>query len=318
MGLAPFAAIPEFVQFDHTTTEINKNSTGVSVFWIIRITRDMPMQPEPPCTDFAPRRYRLTPRRHDGQADRRRTERELAIATQLGHFLLQYQPRVRLQDGRSHAAEALIRWPHRKQGMIPPAMFLPLAEESGQIVPIGAWVLRTACREARGWRQPWTVSVNVSPRQLVAGTLLRQLAAALEETGLPPERLELELPESHLVAADTDTLLTLSAVRDIGIGLALDDFGHGFASLAVLKRLPLTAMKLDRSLVRGLPADQEDAAIVRAVIAAGHALGLTVTAEGIETELQRDFLAGCGCDDGQGTLFSQPLPADQMPIRARS
>ena len=265
--------------------------------------------------DLAPSRYQLTPGRRDAAAGRRRLQRDLAAAASDGRLLLHFQPRVLLASGATTAAEALLRWPHRKHGMIAPALFIPLAEANGQIVPIGGWVLRAACREARRWRQPWVVSVNVSARQLAAGVLLRQVAAALEESGLPAERLELELTESQLVAVDTETLLALSAVRDIGVGLALDDFGTGYASLSVLKRLPLTAMKLDRSLVRDLPADREDAAIVRAVIATGHALDLTVVAEGIESEAQRAFLSASGCDEGQGYLFSQPLPPERLAAR---
>ena len=135
---------------------------------------------------------------------------------------------------------------------------------------------------------------------------------ALEQSGLRPDRLELELTESMLVDSSADTLLALSAVRDLGVGLALDDFGTGFASLSMLKRLPLTTMKLDRSLVRELPSNREDAAIVRAVIGTGHAMGLTVVAEGIETEAQRAYRSGIGCDEGQGYLFSHPLPAEQL------
>lgn len=133
---------------------------------------------------------------------------------------------------------------------------------------------------------------------------------------MPPERLELELTESQLLADDTETLLALSAVRDLGVGLTLDDFGAGQTSLSVLKRLPLTAMKLDRALVRGLPAEREDAAIARALIATAHALGLSVVAEGIETEAQRAFLAAAGCDEGQGYLFSEAVPPERLPVRS--
>jgi EAL domain-containing protein (putative c-di-GMP-specific phosphodiesterase class I) len=271
--------------------------------------------PSDSAIDLGPCRYRLTPNRRDLASERRRLERDLAVAAQEGRFLLHYQPRVALATGQPCAAEALLRWPHRQRGMISPAVFVPLAEQSGQIVPISGWVLRAACQEARNWRAPWIVSVNVSARQLAAGVLLAQVAAALEESGLPPERLELELTESQLISIDTETLLTLSAVRDAGVGLALDDFGTGYASLALLKRLPLTVMKLDRSLVRNLPTDRDDAAIVRAVVATGHALGLRVVAEGVETEAQRAFLTACRCDEGQGYLFSQPVPPERLAAR---
>ena len=210
--------------------------------------------------------------------------------------------------------EALIRWPDRKRGLIPPNSFIPIAEQSDLINLIGAWVLKEACIEAVGWTRH-RLSVNVSARQLQSGVLPVQLAVALEQSGLPPDRLELELTESMLVDGSTDTLLALSAIRDLGVGLALDDFGTGFASLSMLKRLPLTVMKLDRSLVRELPTNREDAAIVRAVIGTGHAMRLTVVAEGIETEAQRAFLSGIGCDEGQGYLFSHPLPVQQLRLK---
>ena len=246
--------------------------------------------------------------------DRRRLERKLRAAAAAGAFILHYQPRLSLATGAVKANEALIRWPDRKLGLMPPHSFIPVAEQSDLINLIGAWVLLEACTEAMGWGQH-RLSVNVSARQLQSGVLPIQMAAALEQSGLPPDRLELELAESMLVGGSTDTLLTLSAIRDLGVGLALDDFGTGFASLSLLKRLPLTAMKLDRSLVRDLPGNREDAAIVRAVVGTGHAMGLVVVAEGIETEAQRAFLSGVGCDEGQGTLFSHPLPAGQLRLK---
>jgi len=242
---------------------------------------------------------------------RRRLERELRVATVAGAFVLHYQPRLTLATGVVEVNEALIRWPDRKQGLISPNAFIPIAEQSDLINLIGAWVLIEACSEAVNWNSA-RLSVNVSARQLQSGVLPIQLAMALEQSGLLPENLELELTESTLVDGSTDTLLALSAIRDLGVGLALDDFGTGFANLSMLKRLPLTVMKLDRSLVRDLPTNREDAAIVRAVIETGHAMRLTVVAEGIETEAQRAFLSGIGCDEGQGYLFSHPLPADQL------
>lgn len=247
--------------------------------------------------------------------EQRRLRRDLVDATGRFAFVLHFQPRVSLGSGRPTGAEALIRWPHRRRGTVSPREFIPLAEATGLAVPIGGWVLETACAEAVTWPDTAVLSVNVSAGQLADDVLLGQVAAALELSALPAERLELELTERTLIDMGTETLLTLSAIRDLGVGLALDDFGTGFASLALLKRLPLTAMKLDRTLVRALPGDREDAAIVRAVIATGHALGLSVVAEGIETEGQRAFLAGCGCDEGQGHLFSQPVPAEQVRPR---
>jgi EAL domain-containing protein (putative c-di-GMP-specific phosphodiesterase class I) len=258
-----------------------------------------------------PTRFRLLADSRSEAAQRRRLLKDLAEAARTGGFSLHFQPRLSLQSGAATGAEALIRWRHPKRGLISPATFIPLAEQTGVITDIGGWVLRTACAEAARWGDR-RISVNVSARQLSDHALLRQVGAALEESGLVSDRLELELTESMLFDVSVDTLLILSAIRDLGVGIALDDFGTGFASLSMLKRLPLTVMKLDRSLVRDLPENVEDVAIVRAVIETGHALGLTVVAEGIETEAQRAFLAGAGCDEGQGWLFSHPVPADEL------
>lgn len=276
--------------------------------------------PGGPDQRLASRQLRRALDPHVGHATRRRLERDLRAATAGGGLVLYYQPRLQLASGAIVAAEALLRWPHPRQGLISPATFFPIAERTDLVNEIGRFVLNTACQDAMQWptagnRRPPNVSVNVSARQLTDGVLIEQLSSALEISGLPPERLELELTESMMLEIDFETLLTLSAIRDLGVGLALDDFGTGHASLAMLKRLPLTVMKLDRSLVRTLPEDREDAAIVRAVIATGHALGLTAVAEGIETETQRAFLSGIGCDEGQGFLFSHPQPAAALVTR---
>jgi EAL domain-containing protein (putative c-di-GMP-specific phosphodiesterase class I) len=247
----------------------------------------------------------------DESGNERWLHRGLTAAVANGGFVLHYQPRISLADGRQVGAEALIRWPHRKRGYISPSTFIPVAERTGHIIRIGGWVLETACKEAARWDEG-CVSVNVSARQLADHALVGHVAHALECSGLEPELLELELTESMLLEVSRETLLTLSAIRDLGVGLALDDFGTGFASLAMLRRLPLTAMKLDRSLVRELPGSFEDAAIVRAIVQTGHALGLTVVGEGIETESQRSFLASTGCEEGQGALFSPAVPADML------
>jgi EAL domain-containing protein (putative c-di-GMP-specific phosphodiesterase class I) len=271
-----------------------------------------------PASDTTARRARGDPSspadfdRRAEAAERRRLLHDLREAIARETFVLHYQPRLSLAAGTVDGAEALLRLPHPRRGVVSPAAFIPLAERTGLINAIGAWVLRAACREAATWPGQVTVSVNVSPRQLHDGALLEQVTRALGESGLPADRLELELTESMLIDFGEDLLFVLSALRDQGIGLALDDFGVGFASLATLRKLPLTVMKLDRSLVRGLPSDQEDAAIVRAVVATGHALGLTVVGEGIETVGQRDFLAEIGTDQGQGYLFSRPVPAAEL------
>lgn len=256
------------------------------------------------------RAYSKAPARPD--TEDHRLEQDLQAALDGGGFLLHYQPRVSLATRQPVGAEALMRWAHRKRGMISPEVFIPVAERCGLITPMGGWVLATACTEAASWPAATVVSVNVSARQLGDGALLGQVETALASSRLPPERLELELTESMLVDAGVETLLTLSAVRDLGVGIALDDFGTGYASLSALKRLPLTAMKLDRSLIRGVPHRREDAAIARAVVETGRALGLVIVVEGIETDAQREFLLGLGCAEGQSYLFGRPMTAGKL------
>ncbi len=259
-----------------------------------------------------PARFRLVQGRRAETLGRRRFEADLRRALERNGISLHYQPRIALASGVPVSAEALLRWSDRRRGLVSPATFIPIAEQSSLIIELGAWALHAACAEAARW-PGLPVSVNVSARQLEGGVLLGQVAQALDASGLAPERLELELTESLLITVETETLLVLSALRDLGVGVALDDFGTGYASLALLKRLPLTAMKLDRSLTRELPRDREDAAIARAVIETGHALGLNVIAEGIETEEQRAFLSGLGCNEGQGYLFGHAQPASGLP-----
>jgi EAL domain-containing protein (putative c-di-GMP-specific phosphodiesterase class I) len=261
---------------------------------------------ETPDFETAPR-YRLTPNVRSEAAERRKMEQDLRQALSLDQLILYYQPRVSLLDGTRVGAEALIRWPHRKRGLLAPAAFLPIAERTTLITRLGGWVLRTACSEAAHWHDGGVVTVNVSTRQLTDGAILDQVAEALDVSGLPPERLEIDLTESMLIQPDVELLLTLSAIRDLGVGIALDDFGTGYTSLGML-----TAMKIDRSLVRCLPGEGDEGAILRAVVETGHALGLTVVAEGIETEEQLSFLTAIGCDEGQGFLFSHPLPAANL------
>lgn len=255
-----------------------------------------------------------------GQSTRRRLERDLRTAIAGNGLVLHYQPRLSLSSGAIIGAEALLRWPHPRQGLISPATFIPIAERTDLVHELARFVLLSACTEAMHWpafggNPPPTVSVNISARQLADNVLLDQLSEALEVSRLPPERLELEFAENILVEAELETLLTLAAIRDLGVGLALDDFGIGHASLSVLKRLPLTILKIDRSMVRELPAEREDATIVRAMVTIAHTLDLSVAAEGIETEAQRAFLAGIGCDEGQGYLFSHPQPAAALATR---
>lgn len=242
-------------------------------------------------------------------AERRQIERELRVSLAQGGFALEYQPRFSLETGEAQAVEAVIRWPDRHHGTwISPAVFLPVAESSSLISDIGGWVLKTACQEAtRATLDGLTLAINISARQLQDGVLCSQVATALEASGFPAEQLELDLTESSLLDLNTESLLSLSALRDLGVELALGDFGVGYASLAEMKRLPLSVIKIDQSLTRDLPHSREDAAITRAAIEAGHALGLTIVAQGVEFEAQKAFLWGVGCDQAQGFLLGPSL-----------
>jgi len=249
-----------------------------------------------------------------------RLENDLRLAMSERQLQLHYQPRVDLTSGLVVGAEALLRWPHPRAGMVSPAVFVPLAERSGLILDIGRWVAETACSAAASWDtlglpRPMTVSVNVSSRQLEDPRLAADLLHAMAETGLPPDLLEIEITETRVLDTTGDALLALAAVRDIGVTVALDDFGTGFSSLSHLRRLPLTTLKIDRTFVRDLPHDKDDAAIVRALIEIGRGLGLRVVAEGIETKAQLAFLQELGCPEGQGYLFCPPVPAEGLAER---
>jgi EAL domain-containing protein (putative c-di-GMP-specific phosphodiesterase class I) len=250
------------------------------------------------------------------QSLRRRLAGALHGALERGEFALHYQPRVALPDARVMGAEALLRWHHPEHGNVLPNSFIPLAEASDLILPLGGWVLREATREAAGWPpEAGSISVNISARQVAAGVLPAQVDAALAESGLPPERLELELTESLALDASEANRRMLGRLRDRGIGLALDDFGTGYGSLARLRRLPFSTLKLDRSFIGNLPDDAEDAAILHAVRAMARALRLRLVAEGVERAEQRDFLQGIGCEEAQGWLFGRPAPASALRAR---
>jgi len=233
-----------------------------------------------------------------------------------GQFSLLYQPKVDLRTGRIFGVEALIRWRHPEHGMVPPPRFIGLAEESGLIVGIGEWVLRTACRQAQLWRaaglEPLTVSVNVSARQFEERHLVDRIAGALRDTGLPPEALELEVTESLLMRDLNQAIERMRALKDMGISLSIDDFGTGYSSLSALKSFPISTLKIDKSFVRDLAHSLDDQAIALAVISLGHRLHLRVIAEGVETEEQREFLVANECDEMQGYLFSPPVPAERI------
>jgi diguanylate cyclase (GGDEF)-like protein len=242
-------------------------------------------------------------------------EARLRRALELGGLEVHYQPQASLADGAIHSVEALLRWNDPELGWVSPAEFIPLAEETGLIHRIGAWVLETASAQATAWQAaglcPFRVCVNVSARQLnqdLAGTVSRVLA----RTGLSPSLLELEITESVLMPKDPGTEAALGALRALGIGFALDDFGTGYATFDYLKRLPVRTLKLDGSFVRGVCGCPDDAAIVTASISLAHSLGIRVVAEGIETAEQRERLRKLGCDDCQGYHTCRPLPAKDI------
>ncbi|MGB9110453.1 MAG: EAL domain-containing protein, partial [Telluria sp.] len=233
-----------------------------------------------------------------------------------GNFFLVYQPKVDLRSGRIFGVEALIRWRHPEHGMVPPPRFIGLAEESGLIVGIGEWVLRTACRQAQLWRDagldPVTVSVNVSARQFEEKHLVQRIADALRDTGLPPGALELEVTESLLMRDLNGAIARMRELKEMDVALSIDDFGTGYSSLSALKSFPISTLKIDKSFVRDLAHSLDDQAIALAVISLGHRLQLRVIAEGVETEEQRDFLVANDCDEMQGYLFSPPVPAERI------
>ena len=244
--------------------------------------------------------------------ERTALESDLREAVRGGQFLLHYQAQV-VGNGRITGVEALARWPHPSRGMVSPAQFIPLAEETGIILPLGQWVLRTACTQLADWADRpetahLTIAVNVSAHQFSQPDFVEQVLATLRETGASPRHLKLELTESLLVANVGQLIEKMSALKAQGVGFSLDDFGTGYSSLAYLKRLPLDQLKIDQSFVRDVLTDPNDASIARTIIALAQSLNLGVIAEGVETAAQRDFLAASGCHSWQGYFFSRPLP----------
>ena len=238
---------------------------------------------------------------------------DLAGALERGEFSLAYQPLVDLKLNRVTGFEALLRWQHPTRGPVAPDVFIPIAEETGQIVEIGRWVLRTACVEATKWPGDISVAVNLSSRQFSAGDVSALVATALQDSGLSPARLELEITETVLLRDSNANMAVLHGLRELGVRIALDDFGTGFSSLAYLQRFPFSKIKIDRAFISGLPANEESQAIVRSVIGLGQALGIRVTAEGVETEAQYDWVRN-GCDEAQGYYLSRPVPATEIGV----
>ncbi|MBX9593705.1 MAG: bifunctional diguanylate cyclase/phosphodiesterase [Roseomonas sp.] len=248
----------------------------------------------------------------DAEARRQREiERDLRAAIADGALTLHYQPQYRLRDRALVGFEALLRWHHPERGMIPPSDFIPLAERSGLIVPLGAWVLRAACAEAARWPAPVCVAVNLSPAQFRHGGLVGTIADALATTSLPGHLLELEVTESLLQRDGEETERLLRAIRGLGVSIAMDDFGTGWSSLAHLWRFPFSKLKIDRAFIRDLGHDPRLSAIVATIVGLGRILGMTVVAEGVETEEQARLLSQEGCDQVQGWLYGRAMPAEE-------
>jgi diguanylate cyclase (GGDEF)-like protein len=242
-------------------------------------------------------------------------ENALRRALANDELVLHYQPVVEIGTGRLHGVEALLRWRHPEKGLLWPSDFLALAEATGLIVPIGPWVLRTACAQARDWHaqdlRELRVAVNLSARQFQQPDLAEHVRRALRETALPPHCLELEITETNAMQNTEATLRTFAELKALGVRISIDDFGIGYSSLGTLKRLPIDTIKIDRSFIRDITTDPDDAAIVTAVIAMAHTLKLRVVAEGVDTEEQLTFLRGYGCDLMQGHLFGPAAPAEE-------
>ncbi|NEC25835.1 EAL domain-containing protein [Streptomyces sp. SID8111] len=266
------------------------------------------------------------PERNAHRMTRQALASTLRPAIERGEFALEYQPLVGMEDDRVHGVEALVRWNHPQFGTLTPNRFIGLAEEDGSIVPLGRWVLRTACRQARRWQvehpddPPIFVSVNVAVRQVWDSDLVADVAETLDETGLAPHLLQLELTESAVMGSSGRPLQALKALSDMGVRIAIDDFGTGYSNLAYLSRLPVSVLKLDGSFVRGFQYEERAAAapnpadevIVEAMVQLAHRLGLTVTAECVETSAQATRLRRIGCDTGQGWLYSRPVSPDRI------
>jgi EAL domain-containing protein (putative c-di-GMP-specific phosphodiesterase class I) len=242
-------------------------------------------------------------------------DKNLRLALDRKEFFLVYQPQIEIETGKITGLEALIRWQHPEMGLVLPGRFISIAENNSLIVPIGEWVLRTACAQARKWQDDGLtavpVAVNVSAAQFRQEGFTGLIRRVLNETGLSPQYLELELTESLLLSNEDVVFETLRDLKGLGLQLTIDDFGTGYSSLSYLKHLPVDKLKIDRSFIREIAMDSDDAAITTAIISMAKSLHLKVIAEGVETEAQMSFLRGHQCDEIQGYYFSKPVPADE-------
>jgi two-component system CheB/CheR fusion protein len=261
------------------------------------------------CQFFAPAMNQQAEEKHSLGTD-------LHHALERNELLLHFQPIVDINSGKIAGMEALLRWQHPEQGMIPPLKFIPLAEETGLIVPIGEWVLRSACEHLKEWQDQdydvCRVAINLSSIQFRQKNLVETIARILEETGADPHLIELEITESLLMKNTDEVVETLRKLSDMGLEISIDDFGTGYSSLNYLKRFPIDILKIDRSFVTDIASDPDDATIVRAIIALAHSLHMKVIAEGVEDAAQLEFLREHACDEYQGYYFSKPVPASEM------
>jgi diguanylate cyclase (GGDEF)-like protein/PAS domain S-box-containing protein len=248
-------------------------------------------------------------------------EGDLRQALKLEQLIVYYQPKLNLQTGKISGVEALLRWRHPEKGMIPPDQFIPLAEDTGLILPIGEWVLRTACCQAKAWQEaglpPITVAVNVSPKQLQLANFDQIICDVLDDSVLEARYLDLELTEGAIMKEPEKMVVTLNRLKDIGVQISMDDFGTGYSSLSYLKRFPFDNLKIDKAFINGIPTDDGDATLVLTIIAMAHNFKLKVVAEGIETQAQMDFLTQKNCDEIQGFFFSRPVPAMEVELLLR-
>jgi predicted signal transduction protein with EAL and GGDEF domain len=254
----------------------------------------------------------------DARAQARRIiELDMRAAVRNGEFELNYQPIVQAQSGEVTGFEALVRWRHPQRGLISPADFIPLAESTGLIIPLGEWILRKACSDAAAWSRPVRVAVNLSPVQFKHRSLVNSVVEAVTSAGLEPDRLELEITESVLLQDSEATLATLHTLRGFGVRISMDDFGTGYSSLSYLRSFPFDKIKIDQSFVRELSTHGDCIAIIRAVTGLGVSLGITTTAEGVETKEQLELLRSEHCGEVQGYLFSKPRPASEVEAMLR-
>ena len=249
-------------------------------------------------------------------AERLKLENQLRQAVENKEIRVYYQPKVEISSRKIIGAEALMRWEHPELGFVGPEQFIPIAEEAGLIGALGEWILRTSCMQNQAWQSaglpPISIAVNVSAMQFQGEGFVEVVANSLRASQMDPKYLVLELTESVIMENPDETVTMLNAIKEMGVRISVDDFGTGYSSFSSLKRFPIDELKIDRSFVQNIPDDKDDAAIANAIVLIAHTLGLTVVAEGVETEAQLEFLGGCGCDTYQGYLCSRPLPPEQF------